>query len=204
MLAHLELQGDVHWSVYSPNIYDALSAMYSPHESVSVPPSSPPHTSKPRLPVTSHTPSISHLSPPSSLDAPTSSTLNRKETLNHPEKKQKSPKLLYILYIIIRTFRTFFQQSFHILKMRILEISSNTTYFLLTQIIIPFLVVLSVVVGCRDVRYPKVELGSSNIGTYMYIYMYIHIYIHIHMYINLYIHVYTYIYIHTYIHILLI
>jgi hypothetical protein len=48
--------------------------------------------------------------------------------------------------------------------MRTREILTTATQFVFTQNVLPFLVVLGVVVGCRDVRYPRVELSSRNIN----------------------------------------
>ena len=48
--------------------------------------------------------------------------------------------------------------------MRTREILTTATQFVFTQNVLPFLVVLGVVVGCRDVRYPRVELSSKNIN----------------------------------------
>ena len=36
MLERLEEEEDVHWSAHSPNIYDALSIMYNPHDNDTV------------------------------------------------------------------------------------------------------------------------------------------------------------------------
>jgi hypothetical protein len=56
------------------------------------------------------------------------------------------------------------KQFYHILKMRVREVQSSLGQFLFTQTLLPFLVVLCVAVGCRDIRYPKVELTSKNTG----------------------------------------
>ena len=48
-------------------------------------------------------------------------------------------------------------QSYHILRMRLIEVLTRLGAFLLTQVVFPFLVVLAVVIGCRDVSYPKVR-----------------------------------------------
>ena len=56
------------------------------------------------------------------------------------------------------------RQFYQILKMRVREVQSSLGQFLFTQTLLPFLVVLCVAVGCRDIRYPKVELTSKNTG----------------------------------------
>ena len=48
--------------------------------------------------------------------------------------------------------------------MRMSELYSHLPQFILTQLIIPFLVVFAVVVCCRDVDYPRVEITSKTIG----------------------------------------
>jgi ABC-type multidrug transport system ATPase subunit len=53
---------------------------------------------------------------------------------------------------------------FHLIKLRALEVRSQPSQFLLTQLMVPFFVVLFLVFACGDVRYPKLQLQSESIG----------------------------------------
>jgi hypothetical protein len=68
------------------------------------------------------------------------------------------------LFAFITIMHHVSRQFYHILKMRVREVQSSLGQFLFTQTLLPFLVVLCVAVGCRDIRYPKVELTSKNTG----------------------------------------
>ena len=66
------------------------------------------------------------------------------------------------MYAVVAAVHTVRRQCYHILLMRVSEVFTTATQFILSQIVLPFLVVLGVVLGCRDIRYPKVELSSRN------------------------------------------
>ena len=64
--------------------------------------------------------------------------------------------VLSYVYLHFDAFVLGLHQSYHILHMRLIEVITRLGAFLLTQVVLPFLVVLAVVIGCRDVSYPKV------------------------------------------------
>ena len=172
MLMRLEGTDDSHWSVHSPNIYDALSVMYAPQGTNTMKPinasTSPQLTSSTSslLFPTSNAPLVSPLPSVTVLEKETSKVFQRGEALlTSPlnKKKQESARNQDILPFCL-IIQTVLRQCFHILKMRTREILTSATQFIFTQNILPFLVVLGVVVGCRDVRYPRVELSSKNIN----------------------------------------
>ena len=170
MLEKLEGSEDSHWSVNSPNIYDALSAMYAP-QNADTPGLSPHHLSM--------MPSCVPSSPQAPTSAPSALSPSPMQDLLHlhsvpsipptpctdqnKEKQKVNTISQYVLAFVI-ILHTTFRQFYHILKMRFREVQSSLGQFLFTQTLLPFLVVLCVAVGCRDIRYPKVELTSKNTG----------------------------------------
>ena len=161
MLELLEEEEDVHWSVHSPNIYDALSIMYNPQDSETL---DGLHdtalSSASTFPIDT---AIGSAAARNGLPEPPPP--NNFEEYSVEEKSllgncrgMFAGVLLYFWALL----STLSRQSYHILKMRVAEVYSNLTQFIYTQILLPFFVVLGVVVGCRDVSYPKVELSSRN------------------------------------------
>lgn len=179
MLERLEGDEGVLWSVHSPNIYDALSAMYAPRDTVDVPSST---NCSPRSCSVSPTTASATATATATATASESLLTDKPSATHHAnEGGQLSPSYPYTTIPDIdsekelrrRTFFDFFcclsvmfgvlvRQCYHILRMRLAEVRTNFTQFVYTQILLPFLVVLGVVVGCRDVSYPKVELSSRN------------------------------------------
>lgn len=176
MLERLEGSEDSHWSVNSPNIYDALSAMYAPQSADT--PGHAPHplsmipmciSNSPLAP--NSTPncasttafSSSPKRPPQPIYTIPSVTLTPSR-IDHDEENEKENIVYHYLIVIIMILHTASRQFYHILIMRFIEVQSSLGQFLFTQTLLPFLVVLCVAVGCRDIRYPKVELTSKNTG----------------------------------------
>ena len=71
--------------------------------------------------------------------------------------------VLSYVYIHCDAFVLGLHQSYHILHMRLIEVITRLGAFLLTQVVLPFLVVLAVVIGCRDVSYPKVGTRCEGV-----------------------------------------
>jgi ABC-2 type transport system ATP-binding protein len=57
-----------------------------------------------------------------------------------------------------------FRRCYQLLKLRVLEVKSQSSQFLISQLLLPFFIVLFLVFACGDVRYPKLELQSDSIG----------------------------------------
>ena len=51
-----------------------------------------------------------------------------------------------------------------ILWLRWLELYKRKVSFLLAQVLLPFIIVLCIALGCRDVKYPKTEISSAKVG----------------------------------------
>ena len=51
-----------------------------------------------------------------------------------------------------------------ILWLRWLELYKRKVSFLLVQVVLPFVIVLCIALGCRDVKYPKTEISSAKVG----------------------------------------
>ena len=169
-----EGERDALWSVHSPNIYDALSVMYAVQHadqditsSLSPTPTSRSTTPDPR----SGTPDPRSASPIPPLQTQTQTlTQTQFQTPSVPTPnitKERSSGLSQsccgrTMHTVVSAMHSVRRQCYHILLMRMREVVTTATQFVLTQIVLPFLVVLGVVVGCRDIRYPKVELSSKN------------------------------------------
>ena len=165
MLERLEVEEDVHWSAHSPNIYDALSIMYNPHDSdtvdglpdIRVPPTSPsPSPFSISSAISTAAVRNGSQEPPPSADFEESSM--SKKASQSISRGMFASVFIYFWALL----STLLRQTYHILRMRMAEVYTNLTQFIYTQILLPFFVVLGVVVGCRDVSYPKVELSSRN------------------------------------------
>lgn len=179
MLERLEGSEDSHWSVNSPNIYDALSAMYAP-QSADTPGLAPhplsmipmcisnspqaPNRAPSRTSSTSTAFSSSPKRPPQPVYTVPSDTLTPTHTVQDEQDNEKVNIGYHYLFAFIMILHTASRQFYHILIMRFIEVQSSLGQFLFTQTLLPFLVVLCVAVGCRDIRYPKVELTSKNTG----------------------------------------
>lgn len=172
MLERLEGSEDSHWSVNSPNIYDALSAMYAPHNAETPGQGFTPHSLSMMPSSVSFSPKQPISAPPALLASPirspqhrhTAPTATLKHCAEQNEEKQKQNCICQFLFAFITNMHNVSRQFYHILKMRVREVQSSLGQFLFTQTLLPFLVVLCVAVGCRDIRYPKVELTSKNTG----------------------------------------
>jgi hypothetical protein len=172
MLERLEGSEDSHWSVNSPNIYDALSAMYAPHNADTPGQGFTPHSLSMMPSSVSFSPKQPIPAPPALLDSLIRSPLQRytaptvtsKPCAEQNEEKQKENYICQFLFAFIIVMHHVSRQFYHILKMRVREVQSSLGQFLFTQTLLPFFVVLCVAVGCRDIRYPKVELTSKNTG----------------------------------------
>ena len=178
MLERLEGSEDSHWSVNSPNIYDALSAMYAPQSADT--PGHAPHPLSMIPMCISNSPLAPNSTPNRTSSASTafSSSPKRPPQPNykmpsvtptpsfkdHDEENEVVNIVYHYLFAFIMMLHTASRQFYHILIMRFIEVQSSLGQFLFTQTLLPFLVVLCVAVGCRDIRYPKVELTSKNTG----------------------------------------
>ena len=164
MLERLEGSEDSHWSVNSPNIYDALSAMYAPHNADTPGTGITPHSLSMMPSTASFSPKLLASPMRSPAQRHTAPAIPLKPCAAQNEEKQKDNYVCQSLIAIIIIMHTVSRQFYHILKMRVREVQSSLGQFLFTQTLLPFLVVLCVAVGCRDIRYPKVELTSKNTG----------------------------------------
>jgi ABC-2 type transport system ATP-binding protein len=132
----LESQGNSQWSIVSPNAYKSLSRMYDITETKY-------QLGDPLEETHGETPGAGHTSSWGNISW---------ERILLPE------------WFVSSQFGLACRRCYHLLKLRVLEVKSQSSQFLISQLLLPFFIVLFLVFACGDVRYPKLELQSASIG----------------------------------------